>query len=393
MIGAYPLEPDVINGGIESVTSTLVPALAEHDEIESITVLRFHHGDAATDHRRIDPKTEVYYLRGQTRFRMLTRSILDVRKARKLAAQINPDVVHGQEIGCYGDVATRCGHRSIVTVHGLPHVESRMSARTLRERMRSGAMERMIRRVLRRAAVVISISQYDAGQVGRLIRGRQASIANPTGTEFFALAPSPPTEPRLLFAGVMTPRKNVLGVVNAFAIAHRRVPEARLVIAGPQPDPDYADSVRDRVSALGLRNCVDVIGLVDNCRLRDEIAAARAVVLFSQEETAPTLIAQAMAAGKPVIASRVGGVPEMVCHGETGLLVDAGDERALAARMSALLSNQAWCQQMGHRAHEVALDRFAPAAVARHTIAAYREAAGHHLDGQSGKQEEQLWPR
>ncbi len=89
MIGAYPLEPDVINGGIESVTSTLVPALAEHDEIESITVLRFHHGDAATDHRRIDPKTEVYYLRGQTRFRMLTRSILDVRKARKLAAQIN----------------------------------------------------------------------------------------------------------------------------------------------------------------------------------------------------------------------------------------------------------------------------------------------------------------
>lgn len=67
--------------------------------------------------------------------------------------------------------------------------------------MRSGAMERMIRRVLRRAAVVISISQYDAGQVGRLIRGRQASIANPTGTEFFALAPSPPTEPRLLFAG------------------------------------------------------------------------------------------------------------------------------------------------------------------------------------------------
>ena len=393
MIGAYPLEPDVVNGGIESVTSTLVPALAENDDIERITVVRYHYGDATTDYRRIGPKAEVYYLRGQSRFRMLTRSFLDVRKARKLAAHLKPDVVHGQEIGCFGDVATRCGHRSIVTIHGLPHVESRMSAHSLRERLRSGSMERMIRRVLRRAAVVISISEYDAGQVGRMIRGKQRSIANPTDVEFFALAPSPPTEPRLLFAGVMTPRKNVLGLVNAFAIAHRRVPEARLVIAGPQPDPCYADSVRDRVCALGLRNCVDFVGLVDNCRLRNEIAAARAVVLFSHEETAPTLIAQAMAAGKPVIASRVGGVPEMVGHGETGLLVDAGDEGALAARMSALLSNQDWCQQMGRRGHEVALDRFATDVVARRTIAAYREAAGHHRDGMSEEQEEQLWPR
>ncbi|ORA51345.1 hypothetical protein BST22_14290 [Mycolicibacterium chubuense] len=393
MIGAYPLEPDVVNGGIESVTSTLVPALAENDDIERITVVRYHYGDATTDYRRIGPKAEVYYVRGQSCFRMLTRSFLDVRKARKLAAHTKPDVVHGQEIGCFGDVATRCGHRSVVTIHGLPHVESRMSARSLRERLRSGSMERMIRRVLRRAAVVISISEYDAGQVGQLIRGGKTSIANPTAPEFFALAPSLPTEPRLLFAGVMTPRKNVLGLVNAFAITHRRVPDARLVIAGPQPDPCYADTVRDRLSALGLRHCVDFVGLVDNCRLRSEIAAARAVVLFSHEETAPTLIAQAMAAGKPVIASRVGGVPEMVCHGETGLLVDAGDEGALAARMSALLSNQAWCLQMGQRGHEIALNRFSVDAVARRTVAAYRAAASHHPEVVSEEQEERMWSR
>ena len=48
MIGAYPLEPGTVNGGIESVTSTLVPALAERDDIDSVTVLRFHEGEAST---------------------------------------------------------------------------------------------------------------------------------------------------------------------------------------------------------------------------------------------------------------------------------------------------------------------------------------------------------
>ena len=79
------------------------------------------------------------------------------------------------------------------------------------------------------------------------------------------------------------------------------------------------------MTALGLSDSVDIIGLVDNDRLRREIAAARAVVLFSREETAPTIIAQAMAAGKPVVATRVGGVAEMVSDGETGFVVDSGD--------------------------------------------------------------------
>ena len=88
MIGAYPLEPGVVNGGIESVTSTLVPALAARDDIESVTVLRFHHGEATTDYRREGPKVEVYYVRGQDRWRTITGSFLDVRAARKLVAQI-----------------------------------------------------------------------------------------------------------------------------------------------------------------------------------------------------------------------------------------------------------------------------------------------------------------
>ena len=74
-------------------------ASAERDDIDSVTVLRFHHGEATTEYRRESPKVEVYYMRAQYRGRMLTRSVLDLRKARKLIAELKPDVVHGQEIG------------------------------------------------------------------------------------------------------------------------------------------------------------------------------------------------------------------------------------------------------------------------------------------------------
>ena len=108
----------------------------------------------------------------RTRFRTITGSFLDVRKARKLVAELKPDIVHGQGIGWYGDIAVKCSPNSVVTVHGLPHVEIRLSARTtFRDKLRVKQIDALVRRVLRRAKVVISISKYDTQELGRLIKG------------------------------------------------------------------------------------------------------------------------------------------------------------------------------------------------------------------------------
>ena len=223
-----PVEPGVVCGGVESATSALVPALARRDDIDSVTVLRFHHGEAPTAYRRETPKVQVFYVRGQYRWRMTTRAYLDVRKARKLIAELKPDVVHGQEIGLNSDIAARCSRNCVVTVHGITYVETHLYHRaSLRNTLRAKLIHDVARRVLRRAKVVISISGYDARELSGMTRGARVSIANPTAAEFFALAPSAPTGPRLLFAGGLIPLKNPLGLVNAFATAHQRVPDAR----------------------------------------------------------------------------------------------------------------------------------------------------------------------
>lgn len=375
MIGTYPLEPGVVIGGVESAMSVLVPALAERDDIDSITVLRFHHGEASTAYRREAEKVEIYYVRGQYRWRMLTGGVLDLRKARKLVAALNPDVVHGQAIGLNSDIAARCSPNCVVTVHGISYVETHFyDEPSLRTTLRAKLLKHVARRVLHRAKVVISISKYDAGELDGLTRGTRVSIANATATEFFALAPSTPTGPRLLFAGGLVPLKNPLGLVNAFAKVRQAIPDARLVLVGQELDAAYAKIVRDRVTTLGLDAHVEFVGFVDNERMRHEIATARAVVVFSRQENAPTIIAQAMAAGKPVVASRVGGVPEMVDDGETGFLVESEDEAALADRLARVLDDQQLCLRMGRRGHEIALARFTPEAVAEMTVDAYRTA-------------------
>ena len=375
MIGTYPLEPGVVRGGVESATSTLVPALAERDDIDSVTVLRFHHGEAPAAYRRETPKIDVHYVRGQYRWRMLTGAFLDRRKARKLIAELKPDVVHGQEIGLNSDIAARCSPNCVVTVHGITFVETHLYHRPgLGTTLRAKLIRNVARRVLHRAKVVISISKYDAEVLSGLTRRTRVSIANATAPEFFALAPPEPTGPRLLFAGGLIPLKNPLGLVNAFAKVRAAVPDARLSLIGPQPDAYYANVIRERVTALDLTDCVDIVDLVDNERMLREIAAARAVVLFSRQENAPTIIAQAMAAGKPVVASRVGGVAEMVDDGETGFLVASEDEDMLAERLVRVLDDQHLCLRMGGRAHEVARRRFTPGAIAELTVRAYQTA-------------------
>jgi glycosyltransferase involved in cell wall biosynthesis len=374
MIGTYPLEPGVMRGGVESATSALVQALSERDDIDSVTVLRFHQGEASTTYRRAAPNVHIHYLRGQSRWRMITGSFLDVRKARRLIAEVNPDVVHGQEIGLNSDIAARCSPNCVVTVHGITYVESRLYDPGLRNRLRVRLVRNLARRVLRRAKVVISISKYDAAELSGMIRGTRVSIANPTAAEFFALPPSAPTAPRLLFAGALIPLKNALGIVNAFARVRRSVPDARLALIGPQPDAVYAKVIRDRVSSLDLTDNIDIVGSVDNARMLHEIATARAVVLFSRQENAPTIIAQAMAAGKPVVASRVGGVPEMVDDGVTGFLVESEDEVTLADRLARVLVDEPLCERMGRAGHGVAQTRFRPETVAEMTVQAYRKA-------------------
>ena len=141
--------------------------------------------------------------------------------------------------------------------------------------------------------------------------------------------------------GQIAERKGQAGLLDAFADALSSIPNALLLIVGTplfEHDRDYADRLKSRVHELGLDGKVRFLGQ------RKDIPALMhaldAFVLNSENEPLGLVLAEAMACGTPVIATRGGGVSEIVTDGQTGRLVDYGNREALARAMVELANNE-----------------------------------------------------
>jgi glycosyltransferase involved in cell wall biosynthesis len=133
--------------------------------------------------------------------------------------------------------------------------------------------------------------------------------------------------------------------------------------------------VREFVAAQGLQRNVEFLGLQDKDRMLDEYARCAVVLLASVQETAPMTVIEAMAAGKPVVATRVGGVPHLVENGSSGFTVAVGDVESLASRVLTLLDDRDLRCRMGQRGRELA-QRFRAETVADAYRRLYYELAG-----------------
>jgi glycosyltransferase involved in cell wall biosynthesis len=143
-------------------------------------------------------------------------------------------------------------------------------------------------------------------------------------------------------------------------------PGVHALVAGSQPPPVAANlietlGVADRVTALGR---VDEVGAL--------LAAADVLVVPSvADESLPLVILEAMAAGKPVFASRLSGIPEAVDDGVTGVLFEPGDAAGLAALLSDAAAGHLPLAELGQRGHERWSTRYSPLAMADATVAVY----------------------
>jgi glycosyltransferase involved in cell wall biosynthesis len=157
--------------------------------------------------------------------------------------------------------------------------------------------------------------------------------------EFHAAAqqrsiPQSPSQ-TLVCVARLDPEKGQLMLLEAMQRVRVRFPECRLVLVG---DGEMRKALEARRRALGLDQHVTVTGWMTSAQVRDQILAARALVLPSFQEGLPVVIMEAMALRRPVIATYIAGIPELVRHGIDGWLVPAGDIGALADAMETCLN-------------------------------------------------------
>jgi glycosyltransferase involved in cell wall biosynthesis len=257
-----------------------------------------------------------------------------VRATRRVEA----DLLHAHWLSA-GWVAARSGKPYVVQVWGTDVELARRAPR-------------LARRVLRGARLVIAASTELAEQACAL--GARDVRVIPSGVDLPAEV-RPEAEPaEVLYAGRLSVEKGVLELVEA-------AEGMNLVVAGDGP-------LRERVPSAR--------GFLPHDELLDLYARAAVVVCPSRREGFGVACLEAMAHARPVVATRVGGLRDLVVDEETGLVVPPADSAALRAALQRLLDDPALRRRLGDAGRERARSRFSWPAATDATLAAYSEAVG-----------------
>lgn len=193
---------------------------------------------------------------------------------------------------------------------------------------------------LNRAAFAVGISQFGRSQLYRWadFSAWQRIRVVHCGIEPGAFAdpqPLPKGPPRLVSIGRFAEQKGQMMLVRAMARLHAEYPDLHLVLVG---DGEMRGDLERAIADHGLQRAITLTGWLDEAGVRAELAAAHAMILPSFAEGLPMVIMEAMAAARPVIATYIAGIPELVRPGETGWLVPAGDVQALADAVADLIA-------------------------------------------------------
>ncbi len=175
--------------------------------------------------------------------------------------------------------------------------------------------------------------------------------------------------PSFLYVGRLVGEKDPLTLLRAFHIVASRHPDARLTMIGDGP---MRPKVEKAVRSLSLQSRVAC--LPGTGEILPRLRKAWIFTLPSRSEASPHVVMEAMAAGLPVVATRVGGVPELIENGRTGLLVRPGRPAELATAMEKLLIDGRKRREMGFNARREMLSRPTPEETVRKTEAVFMEA-------------------
>jgi glycosyltransferase involved in cell wall biosynthesis len=211
--------------------------------------------------------------------------------------------------------------------------------------------------VARWSSVFIAVSREDRRRMSeiegidpsrtRFIPNGMPPLPAPSGLDVRADLGIPDGAPVVGSIGVLRPQKGLDVLIEAAGIVIGEIPAARFVIVGEGPEEA---ALRRRVEALGLGDHVLLPGF--RADVADTLAAFDIAVSSSHFEGSPLAILEYMAAGKPIVATGVGGVPDLIEHGKHGIIVRPGDAQALAAAVLRLLREPETARQLGDRARE-----------------------------------------
>ncbi len=306
------------------------------------------------------------------------RDLLTIWKLYRIIREIKPDIVHTHtaKAGFVGRLAAKLAGVPVIvhTFHG--HVfrgyfnETTTRLFILLERIAASVSDTVITlteglrreladefKITRRSRITVLPLGFDLEPFTKLPR------KSGTFREKYGI---PADAPLIGLIGRLVPVKNHALFLSAAAKLQERLPGARFVLVG---DGELRAEIEAQIDALGLRDCVTITGWIEDTT--PAYAALDALAISSVNEGTPVTVIEALAAGVPVVATAVGGVPDLLDQGQLGMLVPSGDGDALADAMFTLITAPPSAEQIA-QTQALMLDRYGIDRLVRDLDSVYR---------------------
>lgn len=361
-IGPYPLSGDCIHGGVEASVYGLTQALVRAGHVVDVF-----------DYPRIGGKDSIERNGALTLHRYAntgTHNEDAMQRGKELfrdVVALHPDVVHvhgtGKLSGAIYQAVQNYGIPVVLTVHGLLHEEKKQALRRkpslkalyqyiVQSRAEFGLLNETTQIIVDTEYVAEMIKKYHAQ--GRIKHLPQMEII-PQGINhsYYGLTCDCKSQ-TILSVGAISPRKGHIYTLEMFNSLRNRGVDAQLRIIGSLADRHYYECLVHKISESPYNAAISLEPNLSSKELFNAYTQAKLFVLHSREESQGIVFAEAMAAGLPVVATNVGGIPYVVPDGYSGLLCPYGDVETMTDMVERLMTVDTLWQQFSDSARRIA---------------------------------------
>lgn len=388
MLSQYPFaESDHALGGIMQTTYQLVAGfIALNDPGIEIHLLSLNESCTQAQVRTYGSVKVLHIPKSKSRFGfILSEPFRLFWHFTRLLITFRPQVLHAQGNVSFIMLSLLYGRSSVQTVHGIFRNEQKTIPRnqqTASMKLRF-ALRQMLETFYLGAITTLIVTSTQLADLAKKVGGRKKTIVwiDNSVDEGFFLDDSVRAErhlrpaTRLLFVGLITPRKGLHFLLPAFRRIAAAISGVTLHIVGMDAAPDYVAGLKREYADLIEGRHLVFTGAISQKHLIEEYRRADIFVLPSLGETAPVAISQAMCAGLPIVATHVGGIPDMITTGETGIIVPPSDAMALEDALLRQLSDSGNTRAMGEKGQKKGGARYHPASNAAKMLKLYQGLA------------------
>ncbi|MDQ1770348.1 glycosyltransferase family 4 protein [Labilibaculum euxinus] len=375
MISSLPVNLNSIQGGVDAVVVNLLKGFESFPEV-NLLILSLGKSDCRKTVKYAGNITIEYLFRKSQFGGKLFNSFFQMRKdVHNHIREFNPDIVHIQGASPMLFCLLGLNKKNLViTQHGIMAEEINYQ-KNKTDKLKFWFKMIVERYFYPRFENYIFISSYNRKFLEQL-KGNQnyygKLIFNPVNPIFFDLKTHSKFGKRILYVGVINQRKNLLCLLKAMLRLKNKTGGFKLDVIGGFKDEFYKNLIFSFIKDHNLENEVNFLGWKSQSELLDLYKKADLFVLPSLQESLPVSIAEAMAAGRPVIAADVGGVAEMITANKSGFVFNADNSQELEEFLLKFCNEDGLYSRFSEHAREEAMRKFHPGKVVNQTIEFYK---------------------